>query len=264
MSEEQDADGRRRGSGGGGDANAWMSTFSDLLLLMLTFFVLLLSMSSMTQSELAAIKKDGVVSESPEAEQMLAKVDVALSPNELAAQVKALAKELDLPMNRRRLERVRQLLQELTSASGLQGPMWVEQTPKGVLVNFDGSILFEEGSARLTERSRTFLRQFAASLRAGSQHVVTEAFVEQGEGVRGWEETWDLALRRADRTVNFLIDEGIRAKRLSIAGYGFEAGKAEMRFLRNAELIRFHLLVGPPGAEAGERSEQAPRQAGGE
>lgn len=35
------------GGGGGSDPNAWMATFSDLNFLMITFFVLLLSMSSM-------------------------------------------------------------------------------------------------------------------------------------------------------------------------------------------------------------------------
>lgn len=39
----------KKSDDGGGDSNAWMATFSDLNFLMITFFVLLLSMSSMDE-----------------------------------------------------------------------------------------------------------------------------------------------------------------------------------------------------------------------
>lgn len=43
---------KKRDEGAGIDPNAWMVTFSDLIMLLLTFFVLLLSMSSMDQRAL--------------------------------------------------------------------------------------------------------------------------------------------------------------------------------------------------------------------
>ena len=43
-----------------GDNNAWMSTFSDLLMLMLTFFVLLLTMSSMDKQKIDKVVRPGL------------------------------------------------------------------------------------------------------------------------------------------------------------------------------------------------------------
>lgn len=251
-------------SGGGADPNAWMSTFSDLLLLMLTFFVLLLSMSSLDQKDVRSLTRDGIKLEQSESDQMVVVPEAVMRKADIAEAMEKLQMELSQPMDRPRLEKVEQLLEEVLATTGMQGPMWVEQRPRGVLVNVDGSVVFEEGSAELTPKARAFLGQFAASLAGGEQQVVTEAFVKPTAEANSWDETWDLALRRADRTVNFLIGQGIKPERLSIAGYGFEAGKAEKRFMRNAELIRFHIVVGPLGAEPGGRPEQAPSTTPGE
>ena len=52
---------KRESSEEGIDPNAWMNTFCDLLLLMLTFFVLLLTMSSLDAQKLAEVARPGTL-----------------------------------------------------------------------------------------------------------------------------------------------------------------------------------------------------------
>jgi chemotaxis protein MotB len=255
---------RRGGGDSGMDPNAWMSTFSDLLMLMLTFFVLLLSMSSLDQQKVRSLTRDGLQTQRPD------QVDTVVGPStmvekpSITARISEIQKELDQPLNKARVERVEQLFEQMHQATGLQGPLWVEKRPGGLLVNIGSTLVFEEGSAALTREARAFLTQFAAVVRSGSHNLVTETFVQAGDQSDSWADTWDLALRRADNTVNFMIEQDVAQRRLSIAGYGYAAGADEKRFVRHSQLLRFHLVVGPPQAEPGEAPDIRPATPQGE
>lgn len=254
---------RRRGGGDSGtDPNAWMSTFSDLLMLMLTFFVLLLSMSSLDQQKVRSLTRDGLHTERPD------RIEKVIGPTQMVerpaitSRVDDLQKALNAPYEKIRSERVEQLFEDMHEATGLEGPLWVEKRPGGLLINMDSTVIFEEGSDELTPEARAFLQQFGQVIGAGSYNVVTEAFVQTDEESSTWKDTWDLALRRADKTVNYLIDRRIRPKRMSIAGYGYAAGAEQKRFVRHSQLLRFHLVAGPAGAEPDEAPNTSPMNSG--
>lgn len=264
MRSDDDFPRRNRGGDSGTDPNAWMSTFSDLLMLMLTFFVLLLSMSSLDQQKVRSLTRDGLQTERPSrVEKVVGPTQIVERPA-ITSRVADLQRALNAPFEKIRSERVEQLFEKMHEATGLEGPLWVEKRPGGLLINMDSTVVFEEDTDELTAEARAFLKQFAQVVGAGSYSVVAEAFVKSDDDSADWSQTWDLALRRADNTVNYLIDQQIRESRLSIAGYGYAAGTETKRFVRHSKLLRFHLVAGPPGAEPDDVPNTSPMNIGAE
>lgn len=237
-------------AGGGPDPNAWMSTFSDLLMLMLTFFVLLLSMSSLDQKEVRSLVRDGLLEESVEGSDGLSGPPEVFNVASLNNTLLELERILNAPVLAEDVERIEQLFKRLHRGSGLDGPLWVEVRPDGLLVNIEASVVFEENSSKLTAEARVFLTQFAGVVDETSHNLVVAAFVAPREG-EAREGSWELALRRGDRVVNFLIGARVARERLRLAGYGLAGGAQEERFMRQSQLLRFKLITGPSDAEVG-------------
>lgn len=249
MSPPDEQEGPARPQDPGTDPNAWMSTFSDLLMLMLTFFVLLLSMSSLDHQKIRSVTRDGLNSQRPEVLEDSHGPPSVLEVPSPHDTISELRRALDVPLRQAEVARVEQLLAEVHSSSGLQGPLWVELRPEGLLIHIEASVAFEPSSSELTPQARAFVKQFAQVVREGNYDLVTTAFVDASMQGRRGEGSWEMALRRADVVVQALINARLAPQRLSLAGYGWAAGARQGRLLRQPQLIQFQLVAGPPGAE---------------
>lgn len=230
-----------------GPNNAWMATFSDLLMLMLTFFVLLLTMSSLDNRKVRSLTRDGIHVDPNSSKDSAVKFDeVEIGLNNAAKAMQALSHSPDdLTLQ----GEVKTRMEDLLELSGIHASAWVEVRPDGVLVSIDGGVAFEPNSTKLTPEANKFLRSFGAMVKDDEINVAVDAWVK-GEGDFEQQElAWELAIRRADAVKNRLFKSGLAPERTRIMGYGFEGGVQEARFLRQPELVRVRAILGQPGAE---------------
>lgn len=245
----RDKRGGSKPSGPTRDPNAWMSTFSDLLMLMLTFFVLLLTMSSLDDQQIRQAMRDGLMVDPQQSDSTMVSTRELITGTPMNQAVEELRKELNMPVKQRSKKKVESLVSALFKATGLEGRAWVEHRPEGIHINVDGQISFKEGSDELQPAAQRFLLQLVSLVGPPRFNVAVETYAKGGESFKEVEAGWDLALRRADGVARFLLQRGIEPDRLRIMGFGHEAGRREKRFLRQSNLLRMSILTGPPAAE---------------
>ncbi|MEW6379315.1 MAG: flagellar motor protein MotB [bacterium] len=204
------------------DPQAWMFSFSDLLTNMLTFFVLLYSMSSMNdlafehylgpslRGALGAINRGELTN--------IGKprfMPVSLPPTEEFAQIEdALIKALlsdageEQPGN-----------EAGTVPQGLQTQtIDIYANNKFAQILFPAQILFDKNSAQILPHMARHLKGIAEILTKFAHPVRINGFSGRTEGT---DKGADLSLRRASAVLNFLVSQGgLAPERCSLAGYG--------------------------------------------
>ncbi len=225
------------------DPNAWMVTFSDLLMLMLTFFVLLLTMSSLDAQKLEEIARSGVHQAdmgSPGAAATVIEPLVTVN-TQVTSDVMRVADGAPS-------DRTVDSLEELLAEHHLDGASWLERRPEGLVVSVEGSVAFEPGTSVLTRDTRAFLGDFAQIANAVQTNVTAEAFVANPDNPYRDDAHWNLAARRADALAVALTSAGVPVERMGTSAYGYAGGRDELRLLQQTELIELTLLTGPASA----------------
>ncbi|MCW8859273.1 MAG: flagellar motor protein MotB [Deltaproteobacteria bacterium] len=186
-------------------APMWMVTFSDMVTLLLTFFVLMLSMASMDKVKFDQASDSlagafGVLGSSDKTEVSSPKV-VSFSPvnDDFTAQV---------------YRRLRTKLRELK----LNKEVKLVKDRGAVVLRVDEAILFESNQTRLQPESDPILRKVAELVRPLPLNVKIEGHTDD----RGDElANWDLSVARSIAVLRFMAaNQLIPLTRMSATGYG--------------------------------------------
>ena len=244
---------KRKKSSGGGSSNAWMATFSDLLMLMLTFFVLLLTMSSMDSKQVKAMQQAAGVM--PGQGDDLAREDALPQQSSMS-----ILPPLPLP-SPPPIEGAPTIapppqgggpldagVERLVSPLQRAGKGWLKREPGALVMHVEGDALFDE-RGQLSLQGRALLTQAVGLIQAHpSAHLSAEVFL-QGGGDRWAQDQAHLdALDRADLLAQAALRAGIRPERLEIMGLGRALGDHESHFVRHADLVRLtitHPITSP-------------------
>jgi chemotaxis protein MotB len=206
-------------------APAWMATFGDLMSLLLTFFVLLMSFASMDVRKFAAIAGSmrdafGVQTIHAGLVESLSDSVVRLSDVEATPMIRV----LDLPKSVQ--EREQSLLERLRraiEARELQRVVQAEKSPRGVVLRMGGQLLFSAGSADLRPEAVVFLGEIARLINSVPGPISVEGHTDstQATGASELETNWALSAQRAVIVVRHLAEaEGIRTDRLRATAFG--------------------------------------------
>jgi len=224
---------RNKNSGGddGGGSPAWMTTFGDMMTVLLVFFVLLYSFSSMDvekfkgfisalQSQLGILEGGKTITPNPNIDAGTLGADYAQAP-----------------------ENIRQIMKELDNyikKNGLGDRVNVENKRKGLVISLTGEILYEQGRANIREQGREVLAMISDILKDVPNDIMIEGHTDNVP-IRTDEfpSNWELSTARAVNVIKFLIEErNFEPARLSAAGYSeyrpaaennTAAGRAENR-----------------------------------
>ncbi|MFW5973241.1 MAG: OmpA/MotB family protein, partial [Bacteroidota bacterium] len=196
----------------GGDdmptAPFWMTTFSDMVTLLLTFFVLIVSMSTVeirkfTEALSYFQGRSGVLLS-----------EAVMEPN--TRQV------INDFRSREQSERYEELLRFLRE-QGLEDKVRVYLTDKGLQVTITDSVMFESGSAVLIDPSRTVLRKIRGVLGSDVESVVVDGHTDNRPiRTSSYPSNWEHSTARASSVVRFLLEEEtlLPPERYSAVGYG--------------------------------------------
>ncbi len=206
-------------------APAWMATFGDLMSLLLTFFVLLMSFASMDVRRFAAVTGSvrdafGVQNVHPGQIESLSDSIVTFSDREATPYVAV----IDSPMDARRQERqrVQSRVQAMLRSQRLERIVEVEETPRGVVVRVPGQLLFEAGASELSLESQIFLREMSEVIKEFPDQVAVEGHSDPSPvGSSKFRSNFELSAARAVAALDYLVTVGgVDPKRLRATGYG--------------------------------------------
>lgn len=210
---------KKKESSGGGSPG-WMTTFSDLMSLLLTFFILLYSMSTMDvekfrqisislQSVLMGIDAPDIIDGGSSNEPI--PIDAELEMNDYIDTL--------IP------EEIRQMYEkvnEYITKKELDAQVVVSMTTQGVFVDIKAAILFESGSSELKESGYGILTELEGLINDFDNDIVIEGHTDNVPTNSLVHPTnWELSTARAVTVVRHLSEtEGIDPSRLAALGYG--------------------------------------------
>lgn len=207
-------------SGGGEtDPNAWMATFADLLMLLLTFFVMLLTMKSMdagkareifvrTYGPLDFITQNEYVPPLDEFDHYTKAVDIT-STETLEEAITMLEGINPIPDKRRAIRNLRELID-------------VTESEKGVVVSLESDQLFDSGDAEIHPARLEVLDTIAMLFRYATNDILIMGHTDNvpTSGKR-FESNWELSTYRALSVLYYMTDAaGLDPERLASGGFG--------------------------------------------
>jgi chemotaxis protein MotB len=191
---------------------AWMTTFGDMMTLLLVFFVLLYSFSVMDldkfQGFISALQNQLGVLEGGETIREAANIDAGQLDQNFAEQLENMSE-------------IMKKMQSYIEENGLQDRVEIEAKRKGLVISFTGEILYELGRADLLEEGREVLAMISDNLKNIPNDIMIEGHTDDLP-IRTDEfpSNWELSTARAVNVIKFLIEEqNFEPARLSAAGY---------------------------------------------
>lgn len=243
-------------------APAWMSTFSDMATLLLTFFVLLLSFANMDVVEFRTMMGSvrdafGVQHEHP-GEFM------ARSNNPITIAAGGSPSNPSVLTQGQTLERIRTRL----NSEGLGESVEVSDTERGIVMRIREAVLFGSGSATLVADGLPILERIASIAMEFARQIRIEGHTDDRPIATGrFPSNWELSAARATAVLRHLERTGTSAEAMSIAGYADtrpvaanedDAGRAQNR---RVEFVLVDATGAPvrneadPSAESGAEAE---------
>jgi len=194
-----------------GAGSTWLTTFNDMITLLMVFFVLLFSMGSMDANRFKTFQNAlqsamGVLYEGQRA-----------PVGTISDQSTPVGRQLPIGLDRR-TEEDREPFEALTETRGLEA----EYTARGIQLTLDDRLLFGTGKAALKGGGKLLLARVASIIRPFRRNIRVEGHTDNLPIATGrYPSNWELSIARAIVVVKFLIDNGnIEPHRLSAAGYG--------------------------------------------
>ena len=187
----------------------WMTTYGDIMTLLVTFFVLLISMSEVRMKKFQdAIsnfqRQPGVFS----GRNSVVPIDHSTSSEQSKA--------------RKRNQKYRSFLAKLEEKD-LEDQIQANLVENGIHVVIADSLMFRTGRARLIESSRSILRVLTDLLSEDIRTVVVEGHTDDRPiDTQRFPSNWELSTARAASSVRFLQENapGYEPSRFTAVGYG--------------------------------------------
>ena len=195
----------------------WIVTYADLVTLLLVFFVLLYSISSINleKFKIAMLSIQSTLGEAAPSTELLEIMDTPKygenTPTlEEVIGLKSREKEL--------LEEIDEVIREET----IEGNIMVRSTEGMINITITGKVLFDPGAADLNDEANPVMEKIS---------MLIAQYPEYDVNIKGYTDNmpisterfpsnWDLSAIRATTVLKFLINNRIDPKRLTATGYG--------------------------------------------
>jgi len=204
------------------DPNRWMVTFSDLLMLLLTFFVMLLTMSSMDKRKLKEIfmylKEAAGVLELAGTRGISDLSSFVKEFNKTHTSYKIderMFKDLFIPLLKPD-EETEQTLKDLSEL------VTITDDERGIVFSFQEKILFDSGKATIKDEGYAVLGLIAAAIDACPNDILIMGHTDNIPIHAGvFQSNWELSTYRGLSVLEYFVEQKeFPPSRFSVGGYG--------------------------------------------
>ena len=198
---------KKKKKGEGGGVGAWMMTYSDMVTLLLTFFVLLISMSQIDE-----IKFDKAAGSLRGA---FGVFDQVGDDEVQSAQTTTIA-----PVKNEAVQRVYKRIRDQLQRLELNKDIKLVKDRGAVVLRVEESVLFESGQTSLDPKAHSVLKDVADLVRPWPMDLRIEGHTDDVP-VRGELSNWEISAQRSLSVLRFMAEnELLSLDRLSSVGYG--------------------------------------------
>jgi chemotaxis protein MotB len=196
------------------DTMKWMVTFSDLITLLLTFFVLLLTMCSLEagkveQFQAACSEAMGILLEGKYSEvQQLIITSSRKQIDEQALRVENILKQFSG-------------IKTMLVSEDKGGRLKFKELERGLSIVMKNDLLFNSGKSEINPEGISVLRDIASKIENFEGEVIVEGHTDNVSiRTEKFPSNWELSISRAVNIVRFLAEEvGIKPIKMSAVGY---------------------------------------------
>ncbi len=195
----------------------WLITYADMITLLLIFFIVMYTLSRidvqkfqyLSASLAKALGAGGMVLDTP---------GPSVVPG-IAGSVPQAAQESG---DNQRLENVMRELEKYIKESNLQAKVSVTTEERGLVLSFQGEVLFRLGSAELTPRAREIIQKVGPILEKMPNYLRVEGHTDDLPIVSApYPSNWELSADRANSVLQELLKNyNIYPQRMSAVAYG--------------------------------------------
>lgn len=200
------------------NSERWLITYSDLITLLLIFFIVLYTLSKVDAAKYQAIASS--LSKSMGGSQSIMESG---GPSMVPGADQSKEDTADLnQLEQQNLEKIKKQIQEYVDSHGLSGKVTVTLEERGVVVSFQDVVLFPLGVADLSPSARVIINKIGAILHQTNNYIRVEGHTDNLPiRTSQFPSNWELSLERSASVVHQLIEHSeIPPGRLSATGYG--------------------------------------------
>ncbi|MFQ6604304.1 MAG: flagellar motor protein MotB [Fidelibacterota bacterium] len=203
----------------GEEGAGWLMTYGDLMTLLLTFFILLFSMSEtkmdkfaqLVQSLRSAIGKEDVP---------MAGTREGLEMLNMGTESKPEAVDELGGMVQAELDSIQSEVEEFIMKNKLGGQVQVKQDGRGAVITISDLVLFPPGETAINPEGLDILNKVKDMLKQFDYHIKVEGHTDNRPiNTELFPSNWELSANRASRIVRYLIENGIPPEQLSAEGF---------------------------------------------
>lgn len=203
-------------------APPWMATFADMVTLLMCFFVLLFSMSTIQNETFKMLVKSlqsalGVeqVPEAGTSEGIKVQHQIPQEEKEEPEQPLSAAQAVQ-----REVDDIVMDVRELIMYNKLGGKVRVQGDETGAVITISDVVLFPPGGARMSTSGLDIMAKLSRVLSEFSYHITVAGHTDNTPiHTAKFASNWELSANRACEVVRYLIARGLNPRNVSAAGY---------------------------------------------
>lgn len=210
-------------------APEWMTTYSDLVTLLLCFFVLLFSMAVIDKQKFVEVansfkssfqntQSGGNMFYTDKGNSLISILDQSNWNNNVVGQV-----DTELQENEdKKFNDISEKLQDSINNQNLKNHLSVIEENEKIIIRFDSTILFDSGKADLKETGKDILLKIGNILAELNNEIIVLGHTDNRPiSTALFPTNWELSTKRATNVVLFLIENAaINPKLLTASGNG--------------------------------------------
>jgi len=199
----------------------WLTTYSDMVTLILTFFVLLYAYSLVDTRKFQAVADSlaSALNGSGKAmfEMNVKTGDVPIVGEEIPGKDVKIG-PMDYPSDKDIYDKVTEFVNE----NSMTEYVTIKESARGVIIEFKDKILFDPGKAEIKDEGAPALRKISGLIEKMPNMIVIEGHTDNVPiRTARFPSNWELSFERAITVLRYLTDTvGISPKRCSAAAYG--------------------------------------------
>lgn len=201
------------------ETGGWIMTYADMITLVLTFFILLYTMSVIDVAKfnrvVAAVQSSLGVLDGGKTLDSDTKDDLSHLEEEIFEMIK------EMEIEEESIKQVVVKLESLLEAEGIQDAVYVVVDERGINIRFLEHILFDIGQATLKNDAKPLLKKVLNILLELDNSIRIEGYTcDLPINTSLFPSNWELSTRRATTVLRFLQEQDLEGSRLSAVGYG--------------------------------------------